>query len=73
MNITMLDGPDAEGVTRGRPKKAKEPTHADRAVENAHDSKVRATADWVDGRIDSKKHGEIHKRADKVISCRGRM
>lgn len=69
----MLDGKDAEGITRGRPKKEKEPSHAERAVESAHESKLRATANWVDGHIDSKKHAEIHKRADKVIACKGRM
>ena len=42
-------------------------------MQNAHDSKVRATSDWVDGHIDAKKHAEIHKRADKVISCKGKI
>lgn len=69
----MLDGPDMGGIVRGVPAKVKEPSPADRSVSHAHDSKVRATADWVDGRITSKEHGEIHKRADKVISCKGRM
>ncbi len=46
----------------------KPPTPAERMKENARHSKVRATADWVDGHIDSKKHAEIHKRADQVLT-----
>jgi len=73
MKIAMLDGPEMGGITRGEPKKLKEPTPADRSVSHAHDSKVRATADWVDGRITSKEHGEIHKRANLVLKNKGRM
>lgn len=69
MKITMLGGEDQ--ITEGRPKK--EPSHAERTVARAHESKVRATGDWVDGHIDSKKHADIHKRADKVIACKGKM
>lgn len=56
-----------------QPRKPKPPTPADRMVERAHDSKVRATSDWVDGHISSKKHSDIHKRADSVIKKKGRM
>lgn len=71
MKITMLGGEDAAQITAGRPKKLKE--HEDRAVENAHHAKVGATDSWVRGDIDSKKHAEIHKRADKVIKAKGHV
>lgn len=51
----------------------KEPSPAERLVSRAHDSKVRATADWIDGNITSKKHAAIHARADKVLKARGKM
>lgn len=69
----MLGGEDAAQITAGRPKKVREPTPADRAVENAHHAKVGATDSWVRGDIDSKKHADIHKRADRVIACKGKM
>jgi hypothetical protein len=50
----------------------KEPSPSERMVSRAHDAKVRATGDWVEGHITSKKHSEIHKRADKVIKAKGR-
>ncbi len=43
------------------------------AVERAHVAKVDATGDWVSGRISSKKHAEIHRRADYVIKNKGRV
>lgn len=52
-------------------KRPKAPTPESRIVERANDSKVRATADWVDGHIDSKKHDAIHKRADSVLKNKG--
>lgn len=71
MKIRLLEGMDE--ITRGVPKKLKEPTHADRAVENAHHAKVSATDSWVRGEMTSKEHAEVHKRADKVISCKGKL
>lgn len=71
MKISMLEGMGQ--ITQGEPKKLKAPKPENRMVENAHDSKVRATAAWVDGRITSKEHGEVHKRADKIIQCKGKM
>lgn len=53
-------------------KRPKEPTAESRTVKRAHDSKVRATGDWVDGHITSKKHDEIHRRADMVIKRKGK-
>ena len=52
---------------------AKEPTPAQRAMRSAVESKIRATSDWVDGHIDNKKHEDIHKRANKVISTGGKI
>jgi hypothetical protein len=46
---------------------AKEPTPAMRIKRNAHDEKVYATRDWVAGRINNKKHSEIHSRANHAI------
>jgi hypothetical protein len=57
----------------GSAKLDKAPNRADIVMDNAHHSKVRATADWVDGHISSKKHAEIHKRADMVLKKKGRM
>lgn len=69
MKISLLEGMGQ--IQQGKSEKAPKPEN--RMVENAHDSKVRATADWVDGRIGSKEHGAIHKRADKIIQCKGKM
>lgn len=71
MKISML--PDMDGIARGVPKAEKEPSPAQKSVARAHDAKVSATDSWVRGEIDSKKHAEIHKRADKVIACKGKM
>jgi hypothetical protein len=57
--------------TEPTPADFKEPTPAQRAIRNAHDSKVRATADWVDGHITNSKHDQIHKRANAVIKAKG--
>lgn len=51
----------------------KEPSVADRTVTRAHDAKVHATDSWVRGEITTKKHAEIHKRADHVIKSKGKM
>lgn len=67
MKIAMLDGPGAPSSVV-----QKVPSPSQRMVERAHDSKVRATGDWVDGHITSKKHDAIHARADRVIKKKGR-
>jgi hypothetical protein len=70
MKSNLLAQMGQEAMTdslRVQPKKTES-----RTVERAHDSKVRATADWVDGHITSKKHDEIHKRADSVIKKKGK-
>ena len=48
----------------------KEPTPLSRIKMHARDRKVRATQDWVDGHIDSKRHAAIHKRANHVLKGR---
>lgn len=79
MKISMLDGPEMGGILRGTPgreraaKEPKEPSTSERMVSNAHDAKVHATDRWVRGEMTSKEHSEVHKKADKVISCKGRM
>jgi hypothetical protein len=44
------------------------PTPAQRMKEHARDAKVFATRDWVEGRIDTKKHNAIHMRANRVLT-----
>lgn len=51
----------------------KEPSPTERMVSRAHDAKVRATSAWIDGDITSKKHAQIHGRADKVIKSKGKV
>ena len=51
----------------------KPPSTAERVVSRAHDSKVNATQDWVEGKISSTKHNQIHKRANKVIAADGHV
>lgn len=45
----------------------KEPTPAQRMKEGAGHAKVRATMDWIDGRISTKAHTEAHRRANHVM------
>lgn len=74
MRITLMDGHNMTGPTPAKSDRVeKEPSHAERAVRNAQESKVRATSDWVDGHIDNKKHTEIHKRADRVLATGGKI
>lgn len=58
-------------------KLPKQPSIAERSakdtVEHAHYAKSNATRDWIEGRITSKKHADIHKRADRVIKAKGRL
>jgi len=44
----------------------------DKVMRHAHQAKVRATRDWIEGSIDSGKHDEIHRRANSVIKTKGR-
>jgi hypothetical protein len=78
MKITLLGDVPPKGtkfveqVPQGKPyKEPPRPTPAQRAVENASHSKVRATENWVDGHISSAKHAQIHARANKVIKSKG--
>jgi hypothetical protein len=48
----------------------KEPTPIDRMKSHARDSKVRATQDWIEGRITSKQHSNVHHRANHVLTNR---
>ncbi len=49
------------------PMPYKPPSVSQRLVENAKDSKVHATRNWVEGRITSADHQLMHDRADHVI------
>ena len=69
MRIALLGNMPNEGRA-GKADKA--PNRADQVVERAHNSKMMATGDWVDGRITSKEHEAIHKRADYVIKRKGK-
>jgi len=46
---------------------AAEPTPIERTHNHARDAKVRATQDWVEGRMTSKQHENIHARANHVL------
>jgi hypothetical protein len=43
------------------------PTPIERTHDHARDAKVRATQDWVEGRMTSKQHENIHARANHVL------
>jgi len=45
----------------------KEPTPAMRAVEDAHMEKRHATREWVAGRMTTRKHKDVHSRANHII------
>lgn len=45
------------------------PTPAERTIESAHSAKVNATRDWIEGSISTKKHAQIHSRANKVLKA----
>jgi hypothetical protein len=49
---------------------AAEPTPVERTHSHARDAKVRATQDWVEGRITSKEHKHVHDRANHVLMNR---
>jgi hypothetical protein len=61
---------DATPATIEAPK---EPSPAERIVSRAHDAKVRATSDWIEGHITNAKHDKIHQRANQVIKAKGRL
>lgn len=48
----------------------KEPTPVERTRMHARNAKVNATQDWVDGRITSRQHANVHKRANHVLTNR---
>ncbi len=45
----------------------KEPTPIERVRDHARNEKVSATRDWVEGRITSRQHAAVHKRANHVL------
>lgn len=45
----------------------KEPSPAMKAVEDAHHEKRMATRDWIAGRMSTKKHTQVHSRANHII------
>ena len=47
--------------------------HAHHAMNRAHDAKVEATHKWVMGEMSSKKHKEIHSRANHVLKNKGHV
>ena len=66
----------SKGVKSETPKAApmamspmpyKPPSVSKRLVEEAKETKVRATRNWVEGRLTSEDHQRMHDRADHVI------
>lgn len=51
----------------------KQPTPAMKMKEDAHSAKRMATRDWVEGRISTTKHNQIHKRANHVMKNAHKM
>lgn len=49
------------------PMPYKPPSVSERLVEDAKHSKVNATRNWVEGRMSTEDHNEVHGRADHVI------
>jgi hypothetical protein len=45
----------------------KEPSPAMKITKAAHDEKHTATRDWVAGRMSTRKHSQVHSRANHVI------
>jgi hypothetical protein len=58
----------ATGQQHGELSSYTPPTPMQRMKEHARDAKVYATRDWVEGRIDTKKHNAIHVRANRVLT-----
>jgi hypothetical protein len=73
VKITLLKGMDDGGILQGTPKSLKEPSTEDRMVSRAHDAKVDATDRWVRGEMTGKDHEAVHRKADHVIKCRGKL
>jgi hypothetical protein len=48
----------------------KMPTVTEQTHDHARGAKVRATQDWVEGRITSKQHKNVHDRANHVLMSR---
>lgn len=46
----------------------KEPTPLARTKMHARDAKVRATQDWVEGRVTTKQHKNVHERANHILT-----
>lgn len=44
----------------------------DKVMRHAHQAKVAATRDWVEGRKTSEEHDEVHRRANAVLKTKGR-
>lgn len=72
MRSNLLAQMGQEAMTDALAVQPKKPTPESRMVERAHDSKVRATAAWVDGHMTSKEHDAVHKRAESVIRAKGK-
>ena len=58
-------------MAAGSDKPYKPPSEKERVVSHARNAKVNATQDWIDGRIDTKQHENVHKRANHVIAKKG--
>jgi hypothetical protein len=48
----------------------KPPTPQEQTHDHARSAKVRATQDWVEGRITSKQHANVHERANHILMNR---
>lgn len=56
------------GQQHGEMESFKRPTERQLEKDGARSSMRRATMDWVDGRISSKQHKEVHARAASVLA-----
>lgn len=59
------------GQQHGEMSTYKEPTPAQRMKDHAKEAKISATRNWIEGHIDTKKHNEIHGRANRVLTNKG--
>jgi hypothetical protein len=46
----------------------KEPSPTERVKSHARNAKVNATQDWVEGRMSTESHKNVHKRANHVLT-----
>lgn len=69
--VTKGEGSVTEPMQQhGELSSSMEPTPVERTHAHARDAKVRATQDWVEGRMTTKQHEHVHSRANHILMNR---